>query len=176
MSENYKINQDGLYFVSMSVVGWLDIFTRRMYQNLLIDSIIFCQQNKDLKMYCYCVMPSHVHFIAYSENGNLSNILRDMKSHTAKSIIKAIKENIQESRKEYLLNQFRYYGRISPQKQTMQFWQHSNHAFYLYSNKMIDQKVDYIHNNPIEAGFVNEPQEWRLSSANENSPLKMELL
>ena len=55
----------------------------------------------------------------------------------------------------------------------MQFWKHDNHPFFLYSNKVIQQKVDYIHNNPFEAGFVNQPQEWRLISANEQSPIKL---
>jgi putative transposase len=73
-------------------------------------------------------------FITYSENGELSNTLRDMKSFTAKQLIKAISENPQESRKEWMLNQFKYYGSISPQKQEMQFWKHDNHPFFLYSN------------------------------------------
>jgi putative transposase len=80
MSEKYKTHSDGLYFVSFSVVGWLDVFTRREYQDILIDSISYCQKNKNQKIYCYCLMPSHVHLITYSENGMLSNVLRDMKS------------------------------------------------------------------------------------------------
>jgi len=176
MSESYKIYNDGLHFITMTVVGWLDVFTRREYQDVLIESFIYCQKNKNLKLYCYCIMPSHIHFIANSENGNLSEILKDLKSYTAKNIIKAIEENIQESRKELLLQQFRYYGTNSPQKQTMQFWQHHNHAFYLYSNEMIEQKMNYIHQNPVKEGFVCEPQDWRLSSANINSPLKMEAI
>jgi putative transposase len=63
MSEKYKIHQDGLYFLSFSVVGWVDVFTRRVYQEILIDSIAYCQKHKGLKIYCYCIMPSHVHFI-----------------------------------------------------------------------------------------------------------------
>ena len=59
------------------------------------------------------------------------------------------------------------------QVQEKQFWQHDNHAFELYSNRIIDQKVDYIHRNPVEAGFVDEPHLWRLSIANENSPIKV---
>lgn len=172
MSEKYKTHSDGLYFVSFSVVGWIDVFTRREYQEILVDSITYCQQHKNLKIYCYCIMPSHVHFITYSENGEISNVLRDLKSYTAKQIIKAIEENPTESRKEWMLNKFEYHGKNSPQKQKMQFWKHDNHPFFLYSNKMIQQKVDYIHNNPVEAGFVNEPKEWRLSSANGQSPIK----
>ncbi len=108
MSEKCKTHSDGLYFVSFSAVGWLDVFTRREYQELLIDSITYCQKNKNLKIYCYCVMPSHVHFITYSENGELSDKLRDMKSFTAKQLIKAIEDNPQESRKEWMLHQFEY--------------------------------------------------------------------
>jgi len=175
-----KTTSDGLYFVSFSVVGWIDVFTRRSYQDILVESISFCQKNKNLKIYCYCIMPSHVHFISFSVNGELSNILRDMKAFTSKELIGAIGENMQESRKEWLMHQFQYFGGISPQKQTMQFWQHSNHPFYLYTDKIIQQKVNYIHQNPVEACFVNHAHECpngslreRLSSANPESPIKL---
>jgi REP element-mobilizing transposase RayT len=176
VSEKYKTHSDGLYFVTFSVVGWLDVFTRRVYQEILIDSINFCKQNKELKIFCYCIMPSHVHFISYSENGSLSNTLRDLKAHTAKQLIKAIEENLQESKKELFLKLFKYFGSKSPQNQQMQFWKHDNHPFFLYSNQMIEQKINYIHNNPVEAGFVNNANEWRLSSANEECPIKIDVL
>jgi len=169
MSESYKTHSDGLYFVSFSVVGWMDVFTRREYQDILVESIAFCQLNKGFQLFYYCIMPSHVHFITASENGSLS---RDFKSFTAKKVMDAIEENPLESRKEWLIHQFEYFARISPQKQERQFWKHDNHPFFLYSNKMIQQKMDYIHFNPVEAGFVNEPHEWRLSSANQDSPVK----
>jgi REP element-mobilizing transposase RayT len=117
MSEKYKTESNGLYFVSFSVIGWIDVFIRREYQEILIESINYCQKNKNLKIYCYCIMPSHVHFITYSKNSELSNILRDLKSFTAKALIKAIEENPKESRKEWLLNQFEYHGKVSSQKQ-----------------------------------------------------------
>ena len=56
----------------------------------------------------------------------------------------------------------------------MQFWKHDNHPFFLYTSQMIQQKIDYIHENPVEAGFVIKPEQWRLSSANEESPVKLE--
>ena len=74
------------------------------------------------------------------------------------------------------LKLFKHFGSISPQKQQMQFWKHDNHPFFLYSNEMIAQKIDYIHNNPVEAGFVNFAHEWRLSSTNEDSPIKLDEL
>ena len=120
-------------------------------------------------------MSNHVHFIADSFNGSLSATLRSLKSHTAKALIKAIEENLQESRKDLLLNQFKYFGSKNKNSEN-QFWQHDNHPFFLHSNEMIQQKVDYIHNNPIEAGFVNEPHEWRLSSANPNCEINISVL
>jgi REP element-mobilizing transposase RayT len=66
-------------------------------------------------------MTNHIHFIASSENRSLSNILRDFKSFTATQIMDAISKNIQESRKEWLQEQFKYYGSNSPQKQINQF-------------------------------------------------------
>ena len=120
-------------------------------------------------------MSSHVHFIASSENGSLTSILRSFKSFTAKAIRKEISENLQESRRELFLHQFNYFGKKSKNGER-QFWNHDNHPFYLYSNPMIDQKIDYIYKNPVEAGFVSEAHEWRLSSANYSSPIKTEQL
>jgi putative transposase len=172
MSESYKIHEDGLYYVTFAVVGWLDVFTRRVYQDIFTESIKFCQEKKGLNIYCFCLMPNHVHFIADSYDGSLSNILRSFKSHTAKALMAAISDNPQESRKELFLHQFHYYGKKSKHNEN-QFWKHDSHPFYLYSNEMIDQKIKYIHKNPVEAGFVNEAHEWRLSSANEYSPIKV---
>ena len=138
----------------MPDVGQVYFIYKREYQNILIDSIKYCRTHKELKIYFYCIMPSHIHFITYSENGSLSGILRDFKSFTAKKLMEAIENNLEESRKELLMNQFRFYGSISPQKQEKQFWKHDNHPFYLFSNKVIQQKIDYIHYNPVEAGFV----------------------
>ncbi|WP_254659578.1 hypothetical protein [Mucilaginibacter sp. PPCGB 2223] len=46
-----------------------------------------------------------------------------------------------------------------------QFWQHDNRPIELWSAKVIEQKADYLHNNPVEAGFVNEAHHWKYSSA-----------
>ncbi|MDA0194266.1 MAG: transposase [Bacteroidetes bacterium] len=173
MSEVYKTHEGGLFFVTFSVVGWLDVFIRTEYQNILIDNLIFCQKQKGLLLYEYCVMPSHVHMIAARTHGKLSDVLRDFKSYTAKKLIECIKTNLYESRREFLLKEFRKFGALSSQKQDNQFWQHENHAFSLESNKMIDQEIKYIHQNPVVAGFVDESWKWRLSSANLSSPVKV---
>lgn len=104
MSRAYKFhNSEGLYFISFATVGWIDVFTRRIYKEILIESIKYCQKNKGLGLYAWCIMSNHVHMIVKAKDGYvLSDIIRDLKKYTSKEIIKAIEDNIQESRKEWM--------------------------------------------------------------------------
>ena len=76
--------------------------------------------------------------------------MRDLKKYTSSQIIKAIKENNTESRNEWLLMAFKEEGERNSNNMIYQFWQQDNHPIELFNNKMMDQKLDYIHNNPIE--------------------------
>ncbi len=77
----------------------------------------------------------------------------------------SIVENPQESRKEWLLWMFEKAGKEKGNVSTYQFWQHHNKPIELWSDKVIQQKIDYIHANPIESGFVTDPIDWKYSSA-----------
>ena len=170
MSEYLKIEDNKTYFITFTVIEWIDLFTRECYINILVDSIKYCQKNKGLEIYSYVIMPSHVHMIA-SCDGNLSNILRDMKEHTSKKIIEEVLINPQESRKEWLIERFSKAGKASGNK--FRFWQPGNYPVELYSDKFISQKENYIHMNPVETGLVSRPEHYRLSSASEDSPIKV---
>lgn len=108
MSRNYKFhNPEGLYFISFAVVGWLDVFIRTEYKEILLESLRFCQKNKGLQIHAWFIMSGHVHLVFRSIDGQKPELLiGDLKRFTSKTIVKAIKENLQESRKEYLLNFF----------------------------------------------------------------------
>ncbi len=105
MSLAYKFhNPDGLYVVTFATIGWIDVFTRNMYKNILLESIQFCQINKGLDLNAWCLMTNHLHFIGSArERFLMSNILRDMKKFTSKKIIEVIANNEQESRREWML-------------------------------------------------------------------------
>ena len=91
MSRKYKFhNPSGVYFVSFATVNWIDVFTRQLYFDVLLDSISYCRSEKGLELYCYCFMPSHVHFIFRSAIDNPSGLLRDFKTFTSKKVLKAI--------------------------------------------------------------------------------------
>ncbi len=173
MCEKYKIFPDGLYFVILTTVGWIDVFTRAIYCDEIVKNLNYSIDNKKLKVFAFCIMPSHIHLIAKTEDDvSLSDMLRDFKSYT-KQIIKLIEESATESRREWLLYMFEFYGNKNAHNVKYQFWEQHNHAFDLFSNKFIDQKVNYIHNNPVEARIVTEPHFYVYSSANQFTDLKL---
>ena len=171
MSEKRKTFEGSLYYVTLTIVGWIDVFTRKEYVYEIIKNIKYCQQNKGLELFAWVVMSNHMHLIARVNNGTLGELLRDFKSFTAKEIIKMIEENQQESRKEWLIYMFKYFGK--GQSQDYQFWQHSNCPIELYSTEVIKQKINYVHNNPVKSGYVAYPEDYLYSSANESNLIKV---
>ncbi len=172
MSETRKTYEGGTFFVTLTTVGWIDIFTRECYAEEIIKNLPYCQSHKGLEIYAYCLMSSHLHMLASVKNGLLSDTLRDFKSYTAKQIIQMIRENPQESRKEWLLYRFAYYRKRNNHNVKYQFWQQNNHPIDLFSNAVIDQKIEYIHQNPVVAGVVTEASCYKYSSANSLSILQ----
>lgn len=167
MSRKYKIrDQDKLYFVTFTVIRWLDVFTRREYRDIFLESLKHCQKNKGLEVCAYCIMPSHVHLII-GRNGDpaLEGIVWDIKKYTTTKIIEAIRNNPQESRRDLLLWLFERAGTNNANNTRYQFWQQKYHPIELATNEMIDQRLDYIHNNPVEAGIVLSPEHYVYSSA-----------
>ncbi len=162
-----------LYFITMTIVDWIDLFTRPIYFDLIIQNFQYCQQNKCLEIYEYVIMTNHVHLICKGTDVPLSDILRDFKSFTSKELIKLISNNPLESRKKWLLKMFKWHGENNVLNKNYQVWQNFNSPTLLYNNAIIDQKVDYIRMNPVKAGFVLRPEDYVYCSSNPDSPLKV---
>jgi len=162
---HYKIEEGKAHFVTLTVIDWIDVFTRENHKMAIVDSLKYCQQCKGLELYAWCLMPSHLHMIVAAEgDGNLSDILRDFKKFTSKEIVRLIQEE-PESRREWMLDKFEFAGRYNPKIRNYKFWQDGNHPVVLYSPKFTQEKLSYIHNNPVKERFVEEPQEYLFSSA-----------
>lgn len=101
MSTKYKATTtEEAYFITLTTVGWIDVFTRLNQKYVIIDALKHCQQNKGLEIYGYCLMPSHLHLLCKATNGFvLSDVMRDFKKFTSKKIIQTIQEE-PESRRE----------------------------------------------------------------------------
>jgi len=166
MSRKYKfLDQSKLYFVSFATVYWIDVFTRELYKQILIDSLKYCQQKKGLEIFAWCIMTNHVHLIIGTEGNKMEDILRDFKSFTSRELKEAIKNNLQESRKEWMIWMMERAGKLNNQNGNWQLWQQHNKPIELFTYSVIKQKLDYIHNNPVEAGFVTNAIDWNYSSA-----------
>jgi len=163
-----------VYFVTLTVVYWIDIFTRPVYKDVVIKNLEFCRKNKGLEIYSYVIMTNHLHLILRAKEKTLSELLRDFKSFTSKELYKLIKENPQESRKDWIIRSLEFAGKINSANKYHQFWQNDNYPIVIDSNKQFTVKQNYIHENPVRSGFVAQPHEYLYSSANEQSPLKVD--
>ena len=162
---HYNIRKDKTYFMTMTVVDWIDLFTRVNQKQLIVDSLNYCQENKGLNIFGWCLMPSHLHLIANTKIPfDLDHVVRDFKRHTSKNAVLII-ENEAESRREWLLDKFAYAGKIHPKNRNHKVWQDKNHAIELYTEQVTWQKLNYIHRNPVVDKIVYNEQDYLFSSA-----------
>lgn len=182
---------DSIFFVTITVIDWVDVFTREEYKNILVQSLDHCRRKKGLHIHAWVVMTNHIHLIVSHRHGKekIATTIGDFKKYTAKQIINAIMENAQESRKKWMLSHFeedsikanddascsvsKTNGRTESCQPTAtkpdgsvhyHLWQRGYHSFCISNIKMIRQKIDYLHANPIRAGIVDKPWDYRYSS------------
>ena len=158
-------DQSAVYFITCTVVNWVDVFTRKAYAEIVENSLNFCIEKKGLMVYGFVIMSNHVHLLIQAKNNNLSDILRDFKKFTSQRIIAAIENNDKESRRGWMLWLFKQSESKEAIKVSYQFWQADNHAVLCFSLPFAWQKLTYIHNNPVRAGIVNKAEEYSSSSA-----------
>ena len=176
MSTKYKARTIGeAYFITITIVGWIDVFTRLGQKDILINALKHCQKERGLEIYAYCIMSSHIHMLCKaSEKEPLSNVMRDFKKYTSKKIIQRILE-YPESRREWMLAYFKKSCAYLKRKQYYKVWQNGYHAEHIYSNSFIKQKMNYIHNNPVTEKIVAQPEDYVYSSARNYAELDSEL-
>lgn len=176
MSTKYKATEhDVAYFITITVVGWIDVFTRLRQKYVIVNALKYCQKYKGLEIYAYCIMGSHIHLLCKADEKDLlCNIIRDFKTYTSKKIIETI-INYPESRREWMLAYFKKACEHLKRKQNYKVWQDGYHAEKVYSNTFIKQKVNYIHNNPVIEKIVEKPEDYMFSSARNYAELDSEI-
>lgn len=182
MSSKYKPGEDAIaHFVTFSIVGWIDVFSREIYKEIFVSSLKYCQENKGLTLHAWVIMPNHVHLIISTKTNKIEYIVRDLKKYTSKQIIAAIQENQTESRKEWMLSLFSFAGKSNSNNTEYQFWKQDYHPIELNTADKLKERLDYLHQNPVKSGLVWEPWHYKYSSAidyytNEHGLLKIEHL
>jgi len=155
----YKIlNEAYPYFHTVTVAGWQPVFTRKDTVQILFDSFTWLQQNTDFKLHAYVVLENHLHFI--SSSSEHSKRIQQFKSFTARQILDLLEQRGATT----LLKYFAYYKRKHKIESQYQFWQEGSHPEEMHNEFMLNQRLAYIHNNPVERGYVDLPEHWRYSS------------
>ncbi|MCP4404944.1 MAG: transposase [bacterium] len=156
----YKIYEDQQpHFLTCTIVNWLPIFSSRAVAQIILDSLQFLQEHERLTLYAYVLLENHLHLIASSHA--LSQEIANFKSFTAKKIIHFFTER----HAQHILKLLREMKASHKHDRIYQLWQEGSHPELIQGEAMMRQKIEYIHNNPVKRGYVDEPAHWRYSSA-----------
>jgi putative transposase len=156
----YRFGESGFpHFLTCTIVGWLPAFTRRETVQIVLDSWRFLQDRDRLVLLGYVVLENHIHFIASAND--LAKEVGDFKSYTARQII----DHLSERNVQTLLDGLACHKVRHKTDRPFQLWQEGSQPKMIETENMLQQKLDYIHNNPVKRGYVDDPTHWRYSSA-----------
>jgi len=151
-----------IYFATCTIVEWQCVFKEEKYCKLIIDSLQYCRKNKGLHLLGYVIMLNHLHLCTSNDdNITLSNIMRDFKRHTSKLIA----QELEKDNQKLFLYLFRKAAKNARKGSKYKVWKDEFHPEAIYSGKWFNQKLEYIHYNPVRKGFVERPEYWKYSSA-----------
>jgi REP element-mobilizing transposase RayT len=164
MSEKYKVvDSSRPTFITLTIIDWVDLFTRKRYCQLMDDSLNYCVKEKGLIIHAFVYMSNHIHLIVTTKTDNLPQIIRDFKTFTSKQFIKLIKEP-GESRREWLLNKFSFAADRIKRNSNYKVWKDGFHPVILDTNFKVQQRVEYVHYNPVAAGICHDEAHYANSS------------
>ena len=151
-------NQDNLFFVTTTIKDWINIFDIETYKKILIDTLTFCIEKYSVDLIAYVIMPNHIHFILFfKEKTKLSDFMRDFKKYSSRQI----RLELQKDNNINILELIRF----QKGEQLYKVWQDGFDAKIIRGNDMLITKIEYIHNNPVRKGLVENAEEWEDSSA-----------
>jgi putative transposase len=147
------------HFITCTTINWFMLFSQPELAEIVLTSLEFLQTQQRLTLHAYVLMENHLHLITTTDD--LSRVMQSFKSFTAKQIIQAF----EQSHQTHWLEQLKLHKRSHKVQSTYQVWQEGCHPQMIQHPEMLHQKIDYIHNNPVRRGYVDEPCHWRYSSA-----------
>ena len=171
-------DEDKVYFITTTIVNFEKVFTKEKYCEILIKNIKHYQRRYRFHIYGYVIMPSHLHWIIEVDRkyGTVSDIMRDIKKYSAWDLMEALEKDQQNRILEIFV--------VSAKQNIFQkrkFWMSRFHDEEITNAMMFKTKLEYIHNNPVQANIVENPTDYKYSSArnyflDDQSVLKVELV
>jgi len=154
------------HFITCTILHWIPIFTNKDSVDIVINSLKYLQKSDNLKIYSYVILENHLHLIASSND--ISKTIKKFKSFTAKELLKLLKEKNVKT----ILDQLAFYKKAHKIHTQYQVWQEGFAPKLIQSEKMMIEKIEYIHNNPVKRGYIEEAHHWRYSSARDYLGIK----
>ena len=157
MSQFRKTTPNDIYFVTLTLVGWINLFDREDYKRIIIKNLQYCQNKENLDIFAYVVMSNHIHMVCRRIDYDLNELIGRFKSFTAKEFKSEINNNPKESRRKWLNTLFKHFAILDKSFKEYHFWQRNNQPTLISDNYMLEQKINYTHENPVKAGLVTDP-------------------
>jgi putative transposase len=163
------------HFVSLNVVGWIDVFTSKSYASTLMNALMRWTRNQGPELQAYVILSNCIHFIARETTPKLNEHISHFKEYTGKEMISLIHQNKEENRTAWLGHMLGYFGKYNKDNEHFQFWQCRNTCIALENQEQIRRKIGYLHNLPVNQGIVSAPEHYSFSSASPLNELKIPL-
>jgi REP element-mobilizing transposase RayT len=157
----YRANEHIPYFCTVTILDWLPVLIEQRYIDPIIESLRFCRERKGLALFAYVVMPNHLHMIAGTD-GDLHALMRDFKRFTTRTVHDRLKQDGRTTLLNWLADATQ---RARQQRDELGLWKAGFHPQAISSRPVFEQKLRYLHENPMPKGLVARPEDWRYSSA-----------
>jgi REP element-mobilizing transposase RayT len=144
-------------FITVTCIEWLPLISKTNEKEIIVQSLQYLTDKKKIHVYAFVLMDNHFHMIWRIRHGyKRADVQRDFLHYTAKEIIKNLKdENIELVKKI----------KVNLKDRKYQVWQRNSLSVELRSEIVYNQKLDYIHNNPVKAGMCILAEDYKYSSA-----------
>lgn len=144
-------------FYTATIYKWTPLLNDDKYKNIIAESLRFLVSNKRIELNAFVIMHNHIHLIWQALPGHTSSAVQlSFMKFTAQQIKFDLMKN-----DTFTLEKFK----VNSGDRNYQFWKREALSIQLYSPKVFEQKINYIHNNPVNAGLCKYPEEYYFSSA-----------
>ena len=154
----YFSHENGPYFVTCSVLQGIPCFGIPEVVKIILKSLEFLIRKERIVLHTFIIMENHLHLILSGQN--VSKEVHDFKSYTARMII----DYLISINANFILKQLQFFKKLHKHDQKYQFWDEGSHPELIFNREMLNQKINYVHYNPVERGYIEDPAHWRYSS------------
>jgi putative transposase len=163
------------YYVTLTVVGWIDVFTSKQYSRELIRALKSFQEKKGLRLYAWLIMSNQVHLVFQCEK-EPEVLLKKVKQYSAARLIRRIEKNEAENRSSWLMHMLCYFGKYNRENENFQFWLEDKALMEVESHDELVKTLNRVIHIPVTERIVSQPEHYVYSSANEKSALALAVL